>query len=843
MKKILLAIIAIVMTSAKALAFTGRIEVDGIKYDVDTDAHQASVVQKSPEYTGDVAIPASIVVEDVECVVTSIGDNAFSQCTSLTSITIPSSVTYIGNWAFMDCSSLSTIYIPPSVTWIGNNAFSGCYGLTAVHISDLKQWCGFRWGYGPIEDSSTNPLDYAHHLYLNGEEIKDLIIPEGVETICGGAFHGCTALTSVIFPSSLKYIQHYAFGDCTGLSSIDIPENVESVGSITEEPVNYYYGEGAFSGCTNIKSLRINAKDCSEFCFGLSNLESIIIGKNVENISESIYFQGTRNIQYIEVEAGNTTYDVRENCSAVIETSSNTLIAGYKSTVIPTSVTAIGNGAFSNCLELTSITIPNSVTAIGDRAFKGCVDLSSLEIPNSIKTIGSEAFYGCSGLSTVNIGNGIENIANDAFSECTNIETITINAKEISDWFSYSRTSISEIVLGDSVEKIGSGAFSNYKGLTSIDFGNNVDTIDNEAFYGCTGLTSVNIPNSVTSIGDYVFGGCIGLTSITIPNSVTRIGNGVFSRCSNLNSVIIPTSITSIGDYAFDRCTGLTSITIPPSITKLGLGAFQSCTNLNAVHITDISAWCNIVFNSNPLSFVHHLYLDEQEITDLVIPSTVSSINSIAFEGCTSLTSVIIEEGVTDIGEKAFSDCTGLTSISIPSSINTIGSQAFKNCSGLTTVTSFMVAPQIIGSNIFPEHLKVSGTLYVPANTRSIYVEKGWSLYFANIIEMDEVEPIWLSIIDQEQGRTDIRCKAGQAYTFRFNAPEGRHIQSVVFRGADVTDWLTEDGVFTTPAMSKSAELIVTYDHSPVQPSGDLNGDGQITIADVTKLVNIILGK
>ena len=116
-------------------------------------------------------------------------------------------------------------------------------------------------------------------------------------------------------------------------------------------------------------------------------------------------------------------------------------------------------------------------------------------------------------------------------------------------------------------------------------------------------------------------------------------------------------------------------------------------------------------------------------------------------------------------------------------------------------------------------------------------------MYFANIIELEEGEPIWLSIIDQEQGRTDIRCKAGQTYTFRFNAPEGRRIQSVVFRGANVTDWLTEDGEFTTPALSKSAELIVTYDSSAAPAKGDVNGDGKITIADVTALVNVILGR
>jgi len=187
-----------------------------------------------------------------------------------------------------------------------------------------------------------------------------------------------------------------------------------------------------------------------------------------------------------------------------------------------------------------------------------------------------------------------------------------------------------------------------------------VTSIGDYAFYGCTGLTSVTIGNSVTSIGNYAFAYCSALTSVTIPNSVTSIGSAAFSRCSGLTSITIPNSVTSIGSTAFEYCTGLTSVTIPNSVTSIGDEAFYGCTGLTRVDISDVEAWCNILFNdssSNPLCYAHHLYLNGEEIKDLVIPNSVTSIGNYAFEYCSALTSVTIPNSVTSIGSYAFSYC------------------------------------------------------------------------------------------------------------------------------------------------------------------------------------------
>lgn len=315
--------------------------------------------------------------------------------------------------------------------------------------------------------------DYTLTARVEGSENKEINgnidIPEtvtyngyvySVTSIASYAFKGCTKLTSINIPNSVTTIGGEAFGECTGLTSITIPIGVKGI------------GDYAFSGCTNLSS--------------------------------------------IKVAEGNPVFDSRENCHAIIQTVSNTLIFGCQNSTIPSSVTTIGHYAFGWCTGLTSINIPNSVTSIEYTAFMGCSNLSSVIIGEHVESIGKSAFEKCSSLISVVIPNHVTTIEEEAFRECGNL---------------------SSVVIGDGVKNIERLTFLLCTNLSSVAIGNSVESIKYGAFMRCTNLTSINVPNSVTTIASEAFEECSSLSSVVLGNSVTSIGEQTFRMCSSLANV------------------------------------------------------------------------------------------------------------------------------------------------------------------------------------------------------------------------------------------------------------------------------------------------------------------
>ena len=278
------------------------------------------------------------------------------------------------------------------------------------------------------------------------------------------------------------------------------------------------------------------------------------------------------------------------------------------------------------------------------------------------------------------------------------------------------------------------------------------------------------------------------MKDLVIPESVTSIGGCAFSGCSGLTSVSIPESVTSIGSSAFSGCSGLTSLTIPNSVTSIGGYAFSGCSGLTSVHITDLAAWCNISFGDNPLSYAHHLFLNGEEVTDLTIP-----------------------ESVTSIGSSAFWGCSGLTSLTIPNSVTSIGNYAFGGCSGLTSVKVNWNRPLAGGADSFEKEVKQNATLYVPKGTAMMYMSaSGWS-EFVNIQEFEDGEDVhYITIRMGDGGVLKQSVEVGNTYTYPVSADEGWEVSTLTFDGKDMTSLLM-DGQFSTPVITGNSELNVVF--------------------------------
>ena len=422
---------------------------------------------------------SSLISISVPKSVTSIGDGAFDGCSSLSSIAISDSITSISAWTFWNCKSLRSLVIPDSVTSIGNEAFRGCSSLCSLVIPDSVT----SIGDGAFDGCSS---------------LRSLVIPDCVTSIRDGAFDGCKSLRSLVIPDSVTSIGDGAFSSCSSLRSLVIPDSVTSI------------GDGVFSSC--------------------SSLRSLVIPDSAVNIKGNpfSYWKG-------KLECLSASFIYEDNVLFNMDKSKLISFRNQeaKSFIIPDGVKSIGKCAFVDCYSLVSISIPNSVTSIGDESFTDCSSLSNLVIPNSVTGIGDGAFWGCSSLRSLVIPASVTNIGAWAFSGCKSLRSL---------------------VIPDSVTSIGDSAFTGCKSLSNIIIPDSVTSIGDSAFENCTSLSSLVIPDGVTSIGAWTFKGCSSLSSLAIPDSVTCIGFGAFEGCPSLRDLVIPNSVNDIEDRAFEGC-------------------------------------------------------------------------------------------------------------------------------------------------------------------------------------------------------------------------------------------------------------------------------------------------
>lgn len=552
---------------------------------------------------------------------------------------------------------------------------------------------------------------------------------------------------------------------------------------------------------------------------GLTGLYSITIPESVVRIGSDI-FKGCSNLSVIEVAPGNTVYDSREGCNAIIESATNTLVLGCKETIIPGSITAIGNSAFKVCKGLKSVIIPEGVKSIGNAAFQECSGLTEISIPASLEKIGTNAFFECTGIRSIKVAQGsrlydsreecnaiiltrsnelvmgcattriphsIKKIGYRAFYHChfDGPLELTEGIEEIAQEAFMLCSGFSDIVLPASLKSLDRNAFAQLDMLTSIkvntanryfdsreDCNAIIRTKDNALLLGCENTV---IPNSIKTIGESAFAGCKANKAITLPEGLENIGREAFSNYKPVVPLSLPSSLKTIETKAFANCSGLApELVIPGKVKEIGDSAFQFSYGVETVTIGKgvkrlgagafqrLDKVQSVVVPEGVETIGHNCFAACDRMEFITLPSTLKEIESEAFI-VSGLKEIVIPSGVKEIKESTFASCMRLEKVTLPNSIKRIGNKAFWECRSLE---QFPLPEKLeyLGDDVFTEDGRIT-EIHIPAGVREIGRQPFSSIQDIVSIDVDPRNSRYESpagsnvLIDKESGTLIVGCK------------------------------------------------------------------------------------
>lgn len=847
--------------------------------------------------------------------VTLIENRAFAN-TSLTSIELPSTITQINYSAFDGCNQLTSVTsrrLSPPRLYQGFS--SETYGLATLFVPAVSVeqynaadcWKLFEnvmgvEAYNTTYDFIVNGLKYLvmdnNTVCLLGAESLDgteLTVPASVTH--GGVTYSVTGigdyafdqknLTSLNLPESLTSIGAYAFRDCYGLTSLTIPENVTAI------------GEGAFSGLTNLSRIVWNARECYS-CGIPYNMNGVDLPYYYSDINylEEYYDQVKTNLT--ELIIGNEVQVLPAGLAA------NSQITSID---FPTSLKYIGAYAFHDCMRLTSLTIPVNVTGIGENAFFMCKGLTSLTW-NARECWDYGGMYAlCAPIPTgyyddthevicnftdITIGDEVEVLPSD-FARNTSITSIELPAslREIGDYAFYNCWNVtSSIILSDAVTEVGDYAFGGCARVNSLTVGRNVAYIGKGAFgrgYDETAgyesvpamypqylrwnarccnsagsllysqlrglyiddqvevlpdgfgsyasyLNSVDLPEHLSIIGNCAFQSCGNLTTLDIPASVTHIGGGAFQNCNKLTALYIPASVTYIGNGAFRGCSAMASITVDN-----GNQVYDSRDNCNAaIHTADntlVIVCKNTIIHNTITSIPDFAFYQMSSLTGLNIPTSVKSIGRYAFAFCYGLTDMVIPNSVTTLGGFAFMSCYNLSSVSLSKSLTQIEPYTFAYCDQLKSVI-IPYSVDTICNYAFNNCYQMEDITIGPSV--KYMGEYALDCYNMNSLNCYAITPpeVFSNTFGYNYSNVTLRVPMVAVEDYAAHEVWGRFNNIEGIAGAGPGD-VNGDGDFSISDVSGLIDLLLNGNELPI--FADVDGDGKVTVKDVTELINMLL--